>query len=137
MSKVTESRARDFWMTLLEELASSGERPKKFAARHGVNVQTLYWWRSKVRREGAISTVQPSRRSGASAESRPASTLPRSITGREFPLARVVRGQLAQKPKKSSPVRVMVGSVRISLDTGFDREVLSNLLSVLGVEVLR
>ena len=137
MSKVTESGARATWERLIEELASSGERPKKFAARYGVNVQTLYWWRSKLRRDAAVANTHSSKTKSASAESRTTSGPTRPVSPREFPLARVVRGEVVQRPKYGSPVRVMVGSVRISLDTGFDREVLSTLLSVLGVEVRR
>ncbi len=73
MSKVTKSGARTTWERLIEELASSGERrerPKKLAARYGVNVQTLYWWRSKLRRDAAVANTHSSRTKGASAEPR-------------------------------------------------------------------
>lgn len=47
MTKTTESR----WRSLIAVQERSGQSAREFAAARGISPATLYWWRSRLRRE--------------------------------------------------------------------------------------
>ena len=49
-------RSRDEWSVLIAELDRSGEDVRSFADRHDLNVNTLRWWRCRLRH--ALTLVQ-------------------------------------------------------------------------------
>jgi transposase-like protein len=51
----SKRRRRAEWIKLCDAHATSGESIRAFARRHGLNWRTLGWWRTKLRREGALS----------------------------------------------------------------------------------
>ena len=48
MTKTTESQ----WRRLIAEQEASGLTVREFAACRGLSASTIYWWRSRLRREG-------------------------------------------------------------------------------------
>jgi len=48
MTKTTESK----WRGLIAEQEASGLTVREFAAGRGLSASTLFWWRSRLRREG-------------------------------------------------------------------------------------
>lgn len=49
MTKTTEAK----WRRLIAAQKRSGLTVREFAAARGITAATLYWWRSKLRRDGA------------------------------------------------------------------------------------
>lgn len=49
MTKTTEAK----WRRLITAQEKSGLTVREFAAARGITATTLYWWRSKLRRDGA------------------------------------------------------------------------------------
>jgi transposase-like protein len=49
MTKTTEAK----WRRLIAAQEESGLTVREFAAARGITATTLYWWRSKLRRDGA------------------------------------------------------------------------------------
>ncbi|MBK8482746.1 MAG: hypothetical protein IPL40_16540 [Proteobacteria bacterium] len=49
-----ERRSRAEWSDLCGAYESSGEAARAFARRQGVHPETLCWWRTKLRGEGAL-----------------------------------------------------------------------------------
>lgn len=47
-------RTRRQWAELVAEFRRSGQGPATFAARRGLNVNTLNWWRSRLRDEAEV-----------------------------------------------------------------------------------
>jgi transposase-like protein len=55
-------RPRHEWERLVREQERSGLSVRKFAATHGVNRQTLAWWRWRIRSDGQAETpCEPTR----------------------------------------------------------------------------
>lgn len=48
MTKITEAK----WRQLIAAQTKSGLTVREFAAAEGIAAATLYWWRSKLRRDG-------------------------------------------------------------------------------------
>lgn len=133
-----KSRPRAEWQRLVKELAEAGTSPKDFAAKHGVNVRTLVWWRAMFEREGA--------KRSAHGGSSPGPSLPRSVppaasldAPSSVQFVRVDRGSKSSAASKvaTPAIRLSVGPVRISLESGFDRGTLAAVLQTLGVEGVR
>lgn len=47
------------WRRLVQEQERSGQTVKAFAACRGVSLYTLYWWRSRLSRQSAATSVPP------------------------------------------------------------------------------
>jgi len=133
-----KSRPRSEWQRLVKELAEAGTSPKDFAAKHGVNERTLVWWRAMLEREGTerAGRARSAPRPPVPSETPPA---PSSDTPSSVRFARVGRvSESAAAPRvATSAVRLWVGPVRISLESGFDRSTLAAVLKMLGVEGVR
>lgn len=52
MTKTTEAK----WRRLIAAQSKSGLTVREFAAAEGITAATLYWWRSKLRRDGRGGT---------------------------------------------------------------------------------
>jgi transposase-like protein len=46
------------WRRLIAAQEKSGLTVRDFAKAQGINVMTLYWWRSRLRREGRLVPVE-------------------------------------------------------------------------------
>jgi transposase-like protein len=53
MTKTTEAK----WRRLIAAQSRSGLTVREFAAAEGIGAATLYWWRSKLRRDGREGTT--------------------------------------------------------------------------------
>lgn len=49
-----QRRSRAEWVAICGAYETSGEGARAFARRQGVHAATLCWWRTKLRREGAL-----------------------------------------------------------------------------------
>jgi hypothetical protein len=120
------------WQKLVYSLAESGESPSDFAAKHGLNVRTLKWWRTQLKRGTSAKKVEMPSSGGRSSASAVAKAA-------EVRFARVgVEGTTAPaSPKPRTMVRLEVGQVRIAVQSGCDRGTLATVLQVLGVREAR
>ena len=48
-------RSRAEWVKICDAFEGSGQTSAAFARRRGINRRTLNWWRSRLRREGALT----------------------------------------------------------------------------------
>jgi transposase len=58
MKQQTARRSSAEWADLVAEWARSGESAQRFALRRRVNVQTLRWWRSEIRKRKRTGAVE-------------------------------------------------------------------------------
>jgi hypothetical protein len=101
------------WSELVAGWEASGRSLASFAAEHGVSESSLRWWKTELARRARNEAAQRS---------------PGPRHARSVALARVVReGEGATRS-----VAIDVEGARIVVETGFDHQLLREVLGVLG-----
>ena len=115
---MTETETK--WAERIEQWKESGQKAAEFASGQPYKASTLVWWSTELRRR---------------AEGRVRQAKPRGVRNK-IPLARVVP---VRRPRSTSTVHegrsrivVEVSGARISLERGFDAELLGEVVRVLG-----
>jgi hypothetical protein len=106
------------WGELVAAWEASGRSALSFADEHGIAESSLRWWRTELARRARKEA--PKRSPGP----RPAGAL-------AMPVARVVRAG-EEKGATRGQVSVVVGSARIVVEAGFDRQLLREVVQALG-----
>lgn len=102
------------WAGRIQEWQASGKRAEEFVADRPFKASTLRWWATELRRRSGEG-VRPRKRRATS----------------EIRMARVVRRGGAAASQASGVV-VEVSGARIAVGRGFDAELLSEVVRVLG-----
>lgn len=95
------SDARSFWKKHVIGWRASGETAKRYSEQHGLSVNSLGWWASRLKRDG------------------------------EFPETAMRWAKVEFAPSPSRPIVVRKGDVRIAVERGFDAETLAAIFAVL------
>ena len=109
---MTETETK--WAERIREWKDSGKRAEEFAIGQPYKASTLKWWSTELRRR-IERRAGPTRERGAA---------------RAIPMARVVAR--ARPHLAAERVVVEVSGARITVERGFDAELLSEVVSVLG-----
>jgi hypothetical protein len=105
------------WVERLREWQDSGKRAEEFAAGKPYKASTLKWWRTELRRRGAVEGQTRQR-------------------GKSIPMARVVRRVGTRVPATSAAmvdgIVVEISGARISVAQGSDMELFAKVVRILG-----
>jgi hypothetical protein len=101
------------WAERIQEWQASGKRAEEFVTDQPYKASTLKWWATELRRRSGEG-VRPRKRRETS----------------EIRMARVVRR--GRPASQASGVVVEVSGARIAIERGFDAELLSEVVRVLG-----
>lgn len=96
---MSASNATTFWQSHLDTIDSTGESIASYAREHGLSAQSLYVWRSKLRKVQSGSSV-------------------------ELRFAEVV----ATRPARTESVLLRIGDAVVEFDSLPDSEWLANLI---------
>jgi len=117
---MTETEAK--WSERIRQWKESGKKAADFTAGQPYKATTLVWWATELRRRARAARARQSQ--------------PRR--GTRIPMARVVTVPVSQ-PRGPAPERgrgaglvVEVSGARISLERGFDAELLGQVVRALG-----
>lgn len=111
---MTETETK--WSERIQQWKESGKKAAEFAAGQPYKASTLVWWATELRRRSQAGAPQSKRRQSAG----------------KIRMARVVP---VGRPLTKLPAQGLileVSGARISLDRGFDAELLSEVVRVLG-----
>ena len=106
-SKLASMSNKSEWPARVSAWRASGKSASEFCADKEYSTTTLYWWASRMKREGQLRPGHKPMR-----------------------LARVVR--TAPEASKHIPIILQIGAARLEIGRGVDQTTLSNVLSALA-----
>ena len=115
---MTETEAK--WSERIRQWKESGRKAAEFTAGQPYKATTLVWWATELRRRARVGE-QPSKPQRATRKIRMARVVPVSRAGATAPA-----------PGGSARLVVEVSGARISLERGFDAELLGEVVRALG-----